>query len=301
MQEGVTQFCNAHQGELTWRQAQVCEPSLQDLERFFSSPPIKAIPLGGGLTNQCWYLLAQDSQEYVWRPVSAMGQMMGISRNDEARVLSFLQVTQLAPAPIWWSNHGLLVEWIVGNTLQSVSLASLNDAITAIHRLPVSRLLTPLPVFDFQQCVNRYWHAITDAQWKASLEPIALYFSQPPAVFPVQDCLCHLDLGAHNMIETTQNTKIIDWEYSALADPRIELALVSLTLTQSEAKRLIEQYCCHMGHRDIELWWQSVLAWQPYVRWMTLLWYVIANQHSEEGQHVAAIDDLFAQLTLDMV
>ncbi|MDP5255124.1 MULTISPECIES: phosphotransferase [unclassified Vibrio] len=257
---------------------------------------MKTMPLGGGLTNQCWYIQLKNGLEYVWRPVSTTAFLVGISREKEAQVLSFLQGTELAPAPVWRSKHGLLVEWIAGKRVEQISLTELTRTMVSIHRLPAHLERANLPTLNFERLVTRYWNTIQNGQIKARIEPIYQLLRRPPDTFLTQDCLCHLDLGAHNMIQTPQQFKVIDWEYSALADPRIELALICINLTHTEAKCVVSQYCQSLGYPKEALWWQSVLAWFPHVRLMVLLWYMIANQQDLKAPHNPVIFELITQL-----
>ena len=96
----------------SWQQAKQLDPSLRALDGFFTSPPVKAQTVTGGLTNRCWRLESSEGFAYVWRPTSHVCKAFAISRHNEYQILNAIAPTHLGPTPVFVHEQGLLLSLI---------------------------------------------------------------------------------------------------------------------------------------------------------------------------------------------
>lgn len=259
-----------------WEEAKKLDASLGSLDSYFEQPPIKAQTLTGGLTNRCWKLVDADGQSYVWRPNTPITEAFGISRHEEYQVLSAIERLDIAPQPITINKQGLLVEWVEGNTIhEDLSLEQLMRTLVSVHLVNTQRL--PLHPFCFTARVDHYWLRLDQQHRGEEFERIYREWRAAPDLPPIENTLCHFDLGGYNLVRQQQEIKIIDWEYAALADPRLDLTL-TLSVANAPVEESVNQYCQLRGIHDTQAWVEGVEAWLPRSRMMAMLWYLLANQ-----------------------
>jgi thiamine kinase len=263
---------------MSWHQACQLDPSLYSLSEFFSQQPAIAQTLIGGLTNRCWKIEFSDHPSVVWRPVTEVTQMFSISRHQEYHILSTLgrHHFPLSPKPIYINEQGLLVGWIEGEPVVANDINLMVRLLTQIHQFPTTEL--PITPFSYTARVDSYWLKLqSTAIALEEIEPFYSQWRQLPVVVDVPLSLCHFDLGSHNLIRTKVGIKVIDWEYSTLADPRIDLAM-TIQASGENMVMAVGRYCQLRGLVQLDDWIQGVKAWTPRVMMLSMLWYLLAYQ-----------------------
>lgn len=261
--------------KIAWQEAVVLDPSLSSLNHFFAVRPEYAQTLTGGLTNRCWKIVAGDSA-FVWRPATPITKAFSISRFQEYQILKAIECTQIGPKAELVNEHGLLVEWIEGES-QSHGLAfdTLLKTQSRIHQLDIHRI--PVVPFNYLGRVDHYWLQIGDPLKTQQVKAIYQQWRSMPNLRDVGQVLCHFDLAGYNMVKTEQGQRVIDWEYAALADPRIDLAL-SIDVADEPVLDAVCRYCQLRELSDIDAWVEGVQAWRPRTTMMAMLWYLLAYQ-----------------------
>ncbi|KJY83529.1 thiamine kinase [Vibrio galatheae] len=269
---------------MSWSEACQLDSSLLSLETFFPFPPDYAQTLTGGLTNRCWKVVAADGKAYVWRPSTHITQAFSISRFQEYQILSAIESTGIAPHAIHINDQGLLVTWIEGESLGGgIAFDSLLKTMIAIHNISTKRV--PVAPFNFTARVDHYWMLLDD---RYKVEPYISIYNQwrrAPSLADVGHTLCHFDLAGYNMVRTETGNKVIDWEYAAIADPRLDLTL-SIDVMGERPLEAIYRYCQLRGIEGVDDWVEGVLAWQPRANMMAMLWYLLANQLWGDEQYL---------------
>lgn len=269
---------------MSWSEACQLDRSLLSLEHFFSIPPDYAQTLTGGLTNRCWKVVTSDGQAYVWRPNTPITKAFSISRFQEYQILAAIESTGIAPHAVYINDQGLLVSWVEGESLtQGLPFESLLKTMVAIHDIDTQRV--PVAPFNFTARVDHYW-MLLEEQYK--IEPyLSLYnrWRSSPSLADVGHTLCHFDLAGYNMVKTEQGNKVIDWEYAAIADPRLDLTL-SIDVTGEKPLDAVFRYCKLRGIEGVDDWVEGVMAWQPRAIMMAMLWYLLAHQLWGDEQYL---------------
>ncbi|WP_117234370.1 phosphotransferase [Vibrio maerlii] len=277
-----------------WQEAIQLDDSLLALTSFFSKPPKTVQLLSGGLTNRCWRVHGQNGTSYVWRPCSEHSRAFSVSRDQERAVLEF--VTQstvssfVSPAPVFNCEQGLLVEWLEGETLhQGIDEASLIRLATDIHNLPIDKL--PVAPFSYVARLDHYWFQIASQYKNSEFEAIYRYWRALPEMHSAQVALCHFDLGSYNLIQTDSAIGVIDWEYAAVSDPRIDLAMM-VDLTNADLDAFVYHYCMQRNIEQVEEWQQDVEKWIPRVRVLAMLWFLLGYKLWGDAQYLDSANQI---------
>ena len=260
----------------SWSEAKLLDTSLSSLDGYFSQPPVKAQTLTGGLTNRCWKLVSVNGAEYVWRPITPITNAFFISRYEEYQVLSAIERLGIGPSPIVVNEQGLLVEWVAGDTLyEGLDIDDLLKTLISVHLVNTARL--PIKPFSFTARVDHYWLQLDTVHKTEVYSTIYKEWRTTPSIPSVELSLCHFDLGGYNLVKNSDGIKIIDWEYAAIADPRLDLTL-TISVADARVQETVEKYCQLRGIHDVKLWLDGVEAWLPRSRMMAMLWYLLAHQ-----------------------
>ena len=260
----------------SWSEAKLLDTSLSSLDGYFSQPPAKAQTLAGGLTNRCWKLVSVNGAEYVWRPITPITNAFFISRHEEYQVLSAIERLGIGPSPIVVNEQGLLVEWVAGDTLyEGLDIDDLLKTLISVHLVNTARL--PIKPFSFTARVDHYWLQLDAVHKTEVYSTIYKEWRTTPSIPSVELSLCHFDLGGYNLVRNSDGIKIIDWEYAAIADPRLDLTL-TISVADARVQETVEKYCQLRGIHDVQLWLDGVKAWLPRSRMMAMLWYLLAHQ-----------------------
>lgn len=272
---------------MSWKEACQLDTSLVSLDSFFHRAPEFAQTLTGGLTNRCWKVVLPSGQAYVWRPITPITKAFSISRHQEYQILKAIEPSGIAPAPSLVNDQGLLVEWVDGEALhQGMAVASLIETLAAVHDLDIHRI--PVAPFNFTARVDHYWMQLDSERKTERVTDIYQRWRSAPNLRDVGKVLCHFDLAGYNLVATQTGTRVIDWEYASLADPRLDLTLTigAADLPMLEA---IQLYCQQRDIQEWDDWVEGVMAWQPRTQMMAMLWYLLAHQlWGEESYGLAA-------------
>ncbi|WP_039958150.1 phosphotransferase [Vibrio sinaloensis] len=277
---------------MSWQEACQLDSSLISLDHFFSMPPDYAQTLTGGLTNRCWKIVAYDGHAYVWRPNTPITKAFSISRFQEYQILSAIEDSHLSPAAVYINDQGLLVDWIEGDSLRDqLSIDSLLKTMAKIHELDTGRI--PVAPFNYTARVDHYWMLLREEFKVAKYEDIYRQWRKAPALADVGSTLCHFDLAGYNMVHTPEGNKVIDWEYAAIADPRLDLTL-SIDVMAEKPLEAVYRYCQLRQIEGVDDWVEGVMAWKPRATMMAMLWYLLAYQLWGDEQYLTQAEKISA-------
>ncbi|ARV72113.1 thiamine kinase [Vibrio campbellii] len=269
----------------SWQQAKQLDPSLNTLDGFFTSPPVKVQTVTGGLTNRCWRLESSEGLAYVWRPTSNVCNAFAISRHNEYQVLNAIASLNLGPKPVFVHEQGLLVEWVLGETLtkSGIDIEELLPIAATIHEYSATSI--PLVPFSYLSRIDHYWLELGGKYVGTEFEMLYRKWRSEPSVDQIPAALCHFDLGCYNLVRGQDGVKVIDWEYAGLADPRLDLTLI-LQLADVPIEDGVVRYCQVRQIEDVDLWLEGVQAWMPRTRMMAMLWYLVAYKLWDDEQYL---------------
>ncbi|MEH0761849.1 phosphotransferase [Vibrio sp. 16] len=275
---------------MSWHEACQLDSSLLSLDHFFELPPEYAQTLTGGLTNRCWKIVISRNEAYVWRPNTPITKAFSISRFQEYQILNAIHDAHIAPKAIHINDQGLLVDWIEGESLTDrLSIDSLLKIMVKIHSLDTNRI--PVAPFNFTARVDHYWMLLRDDLKLASYQQVYQQWRNAPSLADIGTTLCHFDLAGYNMVQTQDGHKVIDWEYAAIADPRLDLTL-SIDVMDEKPLETVYRYCQLRQIEGVDDWVEGVMAWKPRATMMAMLWYLLAYQLWGDEQYLTQAEKI---------
>jgi len=262
--------------KMNWDEALGLDDSLASLSEFFVTQPGEIELLSGGLSNRCWKLTDAQGRHYVWRPATSISQAFGVSRANEYYLLRALSHYAFSPQAVLLNKSGLLVEWLEGHVMTgAVSSLDLMTTLATIHQVEIND--KPIQKFNLPERVDLYWMQLDTERLDPQVEALYRRFREPAYTPNQLRTLCHLDLGDYNMIRTPRGIGVIDWEYSAIGDPRMDLAM-TCQVAGLDVSDSVLSYCQIRGIEEPQVWLEGVQEWLPRVQLIGMLWFYLGYQ-----------------------
>jgi thiamine kinase len=221
-----------------------------------------------------------------------------LSRQHEAKVLQSIAGKLVTNRLIAVSDKGLLVTWVDGNVInESLSQHQILSVLSDIHHSVVCPKKTGIEIkrFDFTAKVDTYWQNLCDLPERDKYQLTYERFRECSIEAITDVVLCHFDLGQYNLLQTANGIAIIDWEYAALADPRLDLAL-TLDIMKGDVETGVRDYCQQRGITYTQEWVDGVRTWQQHSRLMAILWYLLAFEVWRVPEYLAIAEQIDAAI-----
>ena len=231
-----------------------------------------------GLTNQN-YIVEKEGDIYFVRKSNAQNELLGCSLEREWVAATIASAVGLAPKIRYYlPQQQLMISDFLHASEEQIDLRLTAFQEKFCERLRLLHSLEgPFPE-DFCPfaCIDSYLKNIREAKAELpaafaeiilpKVEALRATLSEPPKKVP-----CHLDLHSRNLVNTVENLYIIDWEYSAMADPLFDLAtapsaeffsdeemegLLRVYLQREPSKQELERFYCMRFLSDVRwgLW-----------------------------------------------
>ncbi len=185
-----------------------------------------------GLTACSQQIQLASGERFVLRRQNERATAFGINYAQEAQILRYLTRLSFIPKVYYHNENSSLLTWIEGNTANRFTSSLLNKLALQLAELHLFPIDESLPKLDLTERCQFLWQKLS-AQQQATLG------FRPPfqTIQPFTSAICHHDLHLGNFIEKNDRLYLIDWEYSAVSDPALEIAM----LFNANAKVLNEQ------------------------------------------------------------
>ncbi len=232
--------------------------------------------LDGGLSNRCLKITENQGACFVWRPNSQLSLSFGIDRQNEFHALRLASEQKLSSPPVANLPQGLLTRWVEGEPLLSVDMPTIATLLKRVHQLPkLTSKSLPLEKGLI------YFHHLKQAKSYPRLKKVHEDLQRKTFVSHSQTTI-HCDLGYYNLIKSTKDVQIIDWEYAACGDPAFDLALTALA-NDFDLDELVRHYCEAMPDSNLNLWLCRANAWVPVTHYLAALWYAVGYEHYQNA------------------
>ncbi len=178
--------------------------------------------LPGGTTNRN-FRVCVEGRDYLVREACVGADLLGSDMAIEFETLKLISELNIAPQPCYFDpvRSFMVREFLYG-------LATLSDPRTVVDGAALARQLHESSVVfnaTFDIYTEIYKAADALAEGGESL-PSLSHLAEIRERFPQQPAApCHLDLHGGNFIYDGTRTWLVDWEYAAMADPAVDLAL----------------------------------------------------------------------------
>jgi thiamine kinase len=252
--------------------------------------------LKGGLTNpNRVYRVRVNGQECVLRLDSGHGDIFGLNRSCETKILESAADAGIAPAVIYSNPDAgiLMTEYLHGRVWREADLESeqnleaLAGLLRQVHELPACR--SPIDLSGIAQQYEQFLGA------RGGLHAFAMKCIRiiRDTSAPEQLTCCHNDIVATNVIDSG-GLRLIDWEYACDNDPLFDLAsLIGFhDLGEQKQQALLSAYA---GGADREL--EQRLAEQlrvfDAIQW---LWLATRQLRSPRKNQARRLEELQARI-----
>lgn len=234
-----------------------------------------------GLTA-CSHLVITEDLKLVWRQQNSIATALGINYQKEAALLQTLSLSFM-PIPYFFHSDFSLLHWIEGKTPASYTnelLIQLADCLAALHRFEwQSTYLVNEKPFSLKEHCLFLWQQLPEKQ-RQLMENV----QELTSIEPFCTSVCHHDIHLENLIERAGKLYLIDWEYAALSDPALEIALFlqGNCLTEEQQAVFFEYYFAKVQFLR-ESFLKKVREYTEGVEWLNRLWFTLNSQ--EKATH----------------
>ncbi|GEM_PF-1777262 len=186
--------------------------------------------IDGGLTNDN-YVLEMDGRTYFVRRRNPQNALLGASLEKEWAASAIAADAGLSPRPLYqFPEEGIMLSEFIEETGAKPNLSNavdrnqFCDLVRKIHALPAR---FPEEFCPFR-CIEAY---VGQVEAQGGRLPESVYSQLLPGlkrlestIRPAKKVPCHLDLHNGNLLKRGSELYLVDWEYSAMANPFFDLA-----------------------------------------------------------------------------
>ena len=245
-----------------------------------NSRPLLIRALPGGLTNNS-YLVGTPERQYVLRLNANNSRQLGIDRHLEIQALSRASEIKLSPAIVYFDieMNFLVTEYIDGRIWGHSDLSLPANAVWLVELLQTIHGLDAIEAsFSIRERISLYKNAVSMdvPEWQEIGIAIDAVVEETEAEI-FNCCLCHNDLLASNIIETSGGKLyVLDWEYAAMGHPFFDLAAVveGQVFDKTVSDVLVSSYLGALPDswtdKDNVFW-----RWRVIYCYIDLLWYTV--------------------------
>ncbi|WGE68626.1 choline kinase family protein [Actinobacillus equuli subsp. haemolyticus] len=225
-----------------------------------------------GLTACSQRIQLASGEQFVLRQQNERATAFGINYAQEAQILHYVTRLPFTPKVYYHNENSSLLTWIEGNTPSCFNSSLLNKLalrLAELHRFPIDE---SLPKLDLAERCQFLWEKLSEQQ-QAALE------FHPPfqMIQPFAWAICHHDLHLGNFIEKNDRLYLIDWEYSAVSDPVLEIAMLfsaNPALNQQLQAEFLHIYLREMKF-DEGKFKQKIAEYHSAINQLNQLWFAI--------------------------
>lgn len=211
----------------------------------------------------------ENQQRYIVHQQSERATSLGIDYQLELQILQKIAPLNLAPQVIYSTQEYILLSYIEGKNPHQYSdllLTKLAEQLATLHQFDFS-VLSHLTTFNIvERCHFLYLQLSLAQQKKFDLSTIQ-------SIKPFSLGICHHDLHLANFVEQNNQLYLIDWEYSAISDPALEIALFfySNKLTKKQQKFFLN-YFLSLTKFDSSKFLNKIEEYQEVIKLLNQLW-----------------------------
>ncbi|QIM63667.1 LPS biosynthesis choline kinase [Pasteurellaceae bacterium Orientalotternb1] len=227
-----------------------------------------------GLTACSQLVTLENGERYVLRNQNQRASNFGVDYQQESQILAQIRPLAIAPDPLYANAQQSLLSWIDGSVPTEFSsdlLQKLAEQLAKLHRFKLQAVSSNqnFTILNLTERCHFLWQKLP-AQKQAELP-----FSPPfPQIEPFAHALCHHDLHLGNLVEQGDKLFIIDWEYAAVSDPALDLALFLHANPLSEAEQAVFfQHYFAKSPLDLTACRTKIAEYQPLIAMLNQLWY----------------------------
>lgn len=210
-----------------------------------------------GMTNKSYLLTTKNGEKYIIRTPGAGTDKM-LNRSEEKECYRVLKGHDITQEPIYIdSNNGIKISTFIedAHVCNVNNPSDIMKCMQLLRTLHVKNLSVPF-YFDLKEHITLYERLRDETGKKVKRKDydkihkeIMTLIAQTESKRKNNRCLCHIDAVSDNFLffkNKNEESKIllIDWEYGAMQDPLIDIAMFSVysSFCRDRADYLIDCY-----------------------------------------------------------
>ncbi|WP_150540179.1 choline/ethanolamine kinase family protein [Actinobacillus vicugnae] len=226
-----------------------------------------------GLTACSQQIQLASGERFVLRQQNERASRFAINYAQEAQILSYLASLSFTPKVYYQTENSCLLRWIDGDipsTFDATLLNKLAQSLAQLHLFPINK---SLPTLDIAKRCQFLWQQLTTTQ------QAKLHFYPPfQDIQPFHQAICHHDLHLGNFVVKNNRLFLIDWEYSAVSDPALEIAMLfsanSKALNSQQQAEFLHYYLQATKFNEVQFK-QKMAEYHPAIHRLNQLWFAI--------------------------
>lgn len=201
-----------------------------------------------GMTNRSFFFTCYD-QKYIMR-IPGEGTDELINRQEEHAVYQAIQPLQISDEVIYFNEkNGYKITKFVDNARNCNPLdpTDVKNCLQTLKKLHQANLKVDhtFDLFEMIEFYENLWHGAPScyrdyAETKQKVLSLQNYLNQQP----IEYRLCHIDANHDNFLISENEINLIDWEYAAMQDPDLDLAMFAIyaLYNRQQVDQLIDLY-----------------------------------------------------------
>ncbi|MDP8032740.1 phosphotransferase [Pasteurella atlantica] len=194
------------------------------LENYFKQA-VTFVKNSANLTACSQIIELENGECYILHQQSERATNLGINYGLEWQILNTITPLNIAPNVLYHNQHFTILSYIQGAEVTQFTLPLLSQLAQHLAKLhqfndpQAVRFLQKFANFDIVERCHFLYKQLTLQQKQC----IDISILKP--IKPFAKSICHHDLHLGNFIENDGQLFLIDWEYAAVSDPALDIAL----------------------------------------------------------------------------
>ncbi len=221
----------------------------------------------------------ENGERYVVHQQSERAKRLGINYQLELQILTKISPLGFMPEVVFHNEDYLILSYIQGSPPQrynTILLKKLAEVIAKLHLFEFQQAVDFDIKFTKLDIVERCY--FLNQQLSNSNKFLAELSSLKP-IQPFTQCICHHDLHLGNLIQNKDQLFLIDWEYTAISDPALEIALFfkGNNLTSNQKADFLNHYFS-LTQFDQRAFEKKIAEYNPAISLLNKLWYELSQK-----------------------
>lgn len=224
------------------------------------------------------FIELENGQRYIFHKQTQRATQLGVNYALESQILRTISPLQFSPKVIYSDNQRVILSYLEGETATQYHhnlLEKLALNLAKLHQFKDLQAVRSSSRFAKLDIVERC-HFLFQNLSRKQQQAIDLSILKP--IQPFAESLCHHDLHLGNFIENKGQLFLIDWEYAAISDPALEVALFfdGNNLTQQQNAYFLNSYLSLMGFEQ-DKFTAKIQEYKPTIQVLNQLWNELAE------------------------
>lgn len=238
-------------------------------------------------------LVELDGHKYILR-IAGKGTEQLINRKEEKQVYETIKNLKISDEVLYFDEEtGTKITRFIenGHTCDNTNDEEMLRCIAVVKKLHNAKLYVE-HYFDLKERIDYYEKLMKSSKYEDYEEVKAnVMAALDKVLYSPRECtLCHIDPNQDNFVITKDDVKLIDWEYAAMQDPLLDVAMFCIYAMYD--KQQIDHY--------IQLWFKdeyepsnlSIGIIYAYIAAAGLLWSNWCEYKNNLGQEFGGVYEL---------